>query len=133
MASLELMLPEVPGEHRLGRHIRHDPRSLNFRVLPRGAVVAPKSVSHARRIPILDQGKPISIGSCTCSSAAGVLGSDPFWATLPADLQRVLPGICILGLDPAGSDDIERHGSGPLPGKGFAEKALRPENQHHDQ
>jgi hypothetical protein len=90
MASLVLQLPEVPGEHRLGRHIRHDPRSLDFRVLPRGAVVAPKTVAHARRIPILDQGKPISIGSCTCSSAAGVLGSDPFWATLPADLQRVL-------------------------------------------
>jgi hypothetical protein len=90
MSSLELMLPEVPGQHRLGRHIRHDPRSLNFRVLPRGVAVEPRTVAHARRIPILDQGKPISIGSCTCSSATGVLGSDPFYATLPVDLQRTL-------------------------------------------
>jgi hypothetical protein len=85
-----LQLPEVPRENRLGRHVRHDPESLRYLVGPRGADVTPQTVAHTRRIPILDQGKPFGVGSCTCSSAAGVLGSDPFFNTLPADLQKTL-------------------------------------------
>lgn len=60
-----------PGQS-LGRHVEHDPRSLAFAhgVLPRSAI---RSVSWARRIPILDQG---ALGSCTGNAATGALGTD---------------------------------------------------------
>lgn len=87
MADRQLLIPEViRPEHRLGRHVRHDPRSLAYRARPRRAVT-PRTVFHPRRIPILDQGQ---LGSCTCSSAAGVLGSAGLFETLPADLARRL-------------------------------------------
>lgn len=92
MADRQLTLPEVVRpDRRLGRHVRHDPRSLRYLVQPRGArAVTPRTVFHPRRIPLLDQNAPIAVGSCTCSSAAGVLGSSPFYETLPAELQRTL-------------------------------------------
>ena len=73
-------IPEyvIPGR-RLGRHIKHDPRSLRYQV-PRlsGAV---QSVKHARQIPVLDQG---SLGSCTGNACEGALGTAPIYATIPA-------------------------------------------------
>jgi hypothetical protein len=60
-------------QHRqLGRHVEHDPRSLQFAhgVLPKTAI---KSVEWTRRIPILDQGQ---LGSCTGNAGTGVLGTD---------------------------------------------------------
>ena len=65
----------VPGK-RLGRHIRHDPRSLRYLVEPKGTVV---SARWERRTPVLDQG---NLGSCTGNAACGVLGTDPFYGTL---------------------------------------------------
>lgn len=68
---------EVPGR-RLGRHVRHDPRSLAYQV----AAVDPAtltSVRHVRGIPVLDQG---DLGSCTGNAAEGCLGSAPFLWTL---------------------------------------------------
>ena len=68
---------EVPGR-RLGRHVRHDPRSLAYQV----AAVDPAtltSVRHVRGIPVLDQG---DLGSCTGNAAEGCLGSAPFLGTL---------------------------------------------------
>jgi hypothetical protein len=65
-------------EKRLGRHIRHDPRSLRFLV----EAVDPAtltSVRHVRGIPVLDQG---DLGSCTGNAAEGALGTAPFLATL---------------------------------------------------
>ena len=58
--------------YRLGRHVEHDPRSLQFAhgVLPKTAI---KSVDWTRRVPIFDQG---SLGSCTGNAAAGLLGTD---------------------------------------------------------
>jgi hypothetical protein len=57
---------------RLGRHVEHDPRSLDYAhgVLPKTAV---KSVDWSRRAPIFDQGQ---LGSCTGNAAAGLLGTD---------------------------------------------------------
>lgn len=66
----------VPGK-RLGRHVRHDPRSLRYLVQPKGTVV---SARWERRTPILDQG---ALGSCTGNAAAGTLGTDPFFSTVP--------------------------------------------------
>jgi hypothetical protein len=73
-------IPEqiVPG-HRLGRHVRHDPRSLRFLVEP---AAVPVSKTWKRDVPVFDQG---DLGSCTGNAAVGVLGSDPFYATLPKD------------------------------------------------
>jgi hypothetical protein len=63
----------------LGRRPNFDPRSLRFRVgQPARAVM---SVEHQRRSPILDQG---ALGSCTGNAAAGALGTDPLYNTLPA-------------------------------------------------
>ena len=56
----------------LGRHVEHDPRSLNYAhgVLPKDAI---KSVDWTRRAPIFDQGQ---LGSCTGNAATGLLGTD---------------------------------------------------------
>jgi hypothetical protein len=85
MADRRLLLPEVKKKnHRLGRHINHDPRSLAFRV---GATATPKTVRWERHIPVFDQG---DLGSCTINALLGALGSGDFFATLPADVQAKL-------------------------------------------
>lgn len=78
-------IPErrVEGK-RLGRHIRHDPRSLRYQV----AAVDPAtltSVRHARQIPVLDQGE---LGSCTGNAAEGALGTSPLYESLADDRDR---------------------------------------------
>jgi len=74
-------IPEqiVPGK-RLGRHVHHDPRSLSY-LVPETST--PTTAMWTRRVPVFDQG---DTGSCTGNAAAGVLGTDPFYATLPAGL-----------------------------------------------
>jgi hypothetical protein len=66
-------IPETPGlPHRLGRHIRHDPRSAMWPVagIPTASLA---STAWTRRIPVLDQGQ---LGSCTGNAAASWLGTD---------------------------------------------------------
>lgn len=88
MADRQLTLPEVVRpDRRLGRHVRHDPQSLRYLVAPPRAQVTPRTVFHERRIPLLHQG---NLGTCTCSSAAGILGSAGFFETLPVELARIL-------------------------------------------
>jgi hypothetical protein len=62
----------MPAPHPLGRHVEHDPRSLQFAhgVLPKTAI---KSVDWTRRAPIFDQG---NLGSCTGNAATGLLCTD---------------------------------------------------------
>jgi hypothetical protein len=76
-------IPEHPATHpsagRLGRHVKHDPRSLRYQVTPRSLGTL-KSVRHTRRIPVLDQG---DLGSCTGNAAEGVLGTSPFFEAIP--------------------------------------------------
>jgi hypothetical protein len=74
-------IPEqvIPGK-RLGRHVNHDPRSLSY-LMPPGAT--PATAMWTRRVPVFDQG---DLGSCTGNAAAGVLGTDPFYAKLPSGL-----------------------------------------------
>jgi hypothetical protein len=83
--SLTLQLPEVvvPGM-RLGRHIRHDPRSLQYLV---PETDKPETVEWERRIPILDQG---NLGSCTGNALTGALGTSPNYEQLPAQVQSSL-------------------------------------------
>lgn len=67
-----------PSDPRLGRHVLHDSRSLQYQVEPKDINVL-KSVRHQRRTPILDQGQ---LGSCTGNAAIGCLGTDPFFTTV---------------------------------------------------
>ena len=77
------VIVEFPLEgKRLGRHVNHDPRSRAYQVKPKASLA--QSVVWPRRTPVLDQG---NLGSCTGNAACGVLGTDPFWTTLAADLQ----------------------------------------------
>lgn len=68
-------IPEhvVPGK-RLGRHIKHDPRSRDYAVKP-ATIASLKSVRHRRLVPVYDQG---DVGSCTGNACAGALSSKPF-------------------------------------------------------
>jgi hypothetical protein len=75
--------PDVPGAGRLGRHVRHDPRSRAFAYKP--ATVSLRSRSHPRRIPVLDQGE---LGKCTAEASVGALGTDPFFPSL-SDLGQL--------------------------------------------
>lgn len=76
-------IPEivVPGR-RLGRHVRHDPRSLRYLVATRPAS-AIKSVTWDRAIPVLDQG---DLGSCTGNAAEGAVGTSPLYAAIPTSV-----------------------------------------------
>jgi hypothetical protein len=67
----------VPGR-RLGRHVRHDPRSLRY-LAPAADLSTLKSVRHVRHIPVLDQG---DLGSCTGNAAEGALGTSPLYDAL---------------------------------------------------
>lgn len=77
------VIVEFPvANRRLGRHVNHDSRSKAYQIRPRASLA--HSAVWPRRTPILDQG---NLGSCTGNAAAGVLGTDPLYATLAADLQ----------------------------------------------
>jgi hypothetical protein len=73
-------IPERRVEgRRLGRHVRHDPRSLSY-LFPERDPATLVSVRHERAIPVLQQG---DLGSCTGNAAEGCVGSAPFYATIP--------------------------------------------------
>lgn len=74
-------LPEikVPGKP-LGRHVRHDSRSLDYQVIPDGTVA---TVRWDRTIPVLDQG---SVGSCVGNATTGALGTAPNYPPLAAQI-----------------------------------------------
>lgn len=85
---MTLIIPlrqQVTDNHGLGRHIRHDPRSLLYRLDVSGLDLV--DVSWTSHIPILDQG---SLGKCTAEAATKALSCDPFWDTLPADTATQL-------------------------------------------
>lgn len=72
-------IPEhvVPGKP-LGRHVRHDSRSLSF-LVPRTDPSTWQTMVWTRAIPILDQG---NVGSCTGNAATGALGTMPLYTAL---------------------------------------------------
>lgn len=61
---------------RLGRHVRHDSRSLSYLYPETADPKTLTSVRHERHIPTLDQG---DLGSCTGNAATGNLGTAAFW------------------------------------------------------
>jgi hypothetical protein len=73
-------IPERRVEgRRLGRHVRHDPRSLAY-LFPERDPATLTSVRHERAIPVLDQG---NLGSCTGNAAEGCVGTAPFYGVIP--------------------------------------------------
>lgn len=73
-------IPEIAVEGKgLGRHVNHDPRSLQY--LHEDGT--PVTVRWNRVTPVLDQG---STSSCTGNACAGALGTDPDHADLIAEL-----------------------------------------------
>ena len=70
--------PTQPGAGRLGRHVRHDPRSLSYQVTAK-SLGDLKSVKHRRYVPVLDQG---DTGSCTGNAALGAVGTGDLFTAL---------------------------------------------------
>lgn len=58
-------------DRRLGRNVKHDPRSLNYLVQPQPTSTL-VTVKHEVFIPVLDQG---NLGSCTGNAGTGWLGT----------------------------------------------------------
>jgi hypothetical protein len=96
----------IPGR-RLGRHVRHDSRSLLYPWQETGQEL--KDVLLTRHIDILDQG---DIGSCTGNAETGALGTDPLYGTLPPERQGTLGEALALTLYSA-AEVID--GDGPYP------------------
>jgi hypothetical protein len=84
MGDRRRFLPEVDTPWRLGRHVNHDPRSLRYKVQPRGVI---QSRVWGRHVPVLDQG---DLGSCTGNAAVGVLGTEPFYTGLTPVQRQAL-------------------------------------------
>lgn len=74
----------VVPDHRLGRHVNHDPRSLAYKV---AETSVPETVRWNRHVAAFNQG---DLGSCTIQSLLGLLCTDPFWGTLSKDMQAKL-------------------------------------------
>lgn len=71
LVAIDLVETVVDGK-RLGRHVRHDPRSLEYPAAMASGLV---TVRHERHVPVFDQG---SVGSCTGNAEAGCVSTGPF-------------------------------------------------------
>lgn len=96
----------VPGK-RLGRHIRHDSRSLAYAY--QSSAVTLRSALHTRHIPILNQG---DVGACCGNAETGALGTDPLYAPLVAAGKAGFTEAMALALYSA-AETID--GDGPYP------------------
>lgn len=80
MAEFSVKLQDERYDQRgLGRLIEHDERSRRYAFQTRNVTLT--SIHHQRMIPVLQQG---DLGSCTGNAMTGLLGTEPFFATLPA-------------------------------------------------
>ena len=67
---------ENPTDPRLGRNVRHDPRSWAY-AFGAADITTLSSVTHHSQIPTLNQG---NLGSCTGNAATKCLSYEPFWS-----------------------------------------------------
>lgn len=81
MIPTRILEQRVDGQ-RLGRHIRHDPRSLDYQVTGNDPLTL-TSIRHERKIAVLNQGE---IGGCTGFATEGCVGTEPFFSAIPAVL-----------------------------------------------
>lgn len=70
---------------RLGRHVRHDSRSLGYRYAGTGDPL--KTTLMQRYIPIFNQGQ---VGDCTMNAGVGSLGTGKMWLSLTQEQQASL-------------------------------------------
>lgn len=75
MTTTRLLDEDPVDGKRLGRHVEHDTRSLDY---PAQVAPALRTVQHHRHARILDQGQ---LGSCTGNAMAGIVGTDPIFHT----------------------------------------------------
>lgn len=75
--NTRLVIVTERRDPRLGRIVDHDPRSLNYQVVPRQEVV---TRVHDRKVPITNQGQ---LGSCTGHAGIGCMGTGGFFDTMP--------------------------------------------------
>lgn len=68
-----MLIPELPGAGRLGRHVEHDERSRQYPVVRRAVPL--RSRLWRRHVPIYDQG---DLGSCTAQAICGAMSTGPF-------------------------------------------------------
>lgn len=76
MSQIRLEEDVVPGK-RLGRHVLHDPKSLQFLVKPAAALAV--SIEWQFKSRPLDQG---DLGACTGFSTIHCMGTDPYFPTM---------------------------------------------------
>jgi hypothetical protein len=91
---------------RLGRNVRHDPKSWGFAYPTAGLSVTP--VRWPRQVPIFDQG---NVGSCTGNAGIGALCTGPLWPIVPSN--RYTPDE--VGAVALYSDAETIDGDGPYP------------------
>lgn len=72
MIETTFLHEDIVDNHRLGRHVRHDPRSWQF---PTPMAAHLVTVRHKRHVPIFNQGQ---VGSCTGEAAIGCISTGPF-------------------------------------------------------
>lgn len=77
MNDSQYLVKYLPYHPLLGRHVRHDPRSLQYPF--NTSRLSIQSAKHQRRIAVLDQGQ---LGSCTGNAGIGCMGTDPYWTTV---------------------------------------------------
>lgn len=94
MADRQYVIPELPGAGRLGRQVRHDPRSAEFRMAPPAEW---RSVWHKRHVPAYDQG---SYGSCTIQTLCGILSTRPFTHRYRSQRNMLRLYSYVTGIDP---------------------------------
>lgn len=81
----DIRIPLPSLDPRLGRNINHDARSALYEFPTKHLELV--DADHSMHIPTMDQG---SVGKCTAEMATETLAMDPFWATLPAQVQSSL-------------------------------------------
>ena len=79
-----VVIPELAGVARLGRHVEHDARSFAYGVDLLGNTDT-HTIYWTRHSPILDQG---NLGSCTGNAMTGALGCDPLLRDDPAQYNE---------------------------------------------
>lgn len=92
---------------RLKRHINHDSESARYKLPTRHLSLV--DVDWLMHIPTMNQG---STGKCTAEAATEILASDPFWDTLPANVQKELGDVFS---DTFYSAEETLDGDGPYP------------------
>lgn len=73
MTPIRLIDEDPIDGKRLGRHVEHDPKSLEY---PAAVAETLVTTLHHRHARIFDQGQ---LGSCTGNAMAGVIGTDPIY------------------------------------------------------